>query len=155
MSLNTSESGMSVSISMPLDALMIMAGSRRNGAKPDVSERTVCEGGTDNTAVFPLTADSMDDVTFMDAGRVNPGRYVRFSRVRAISSASSFSYTQRVTSCPLSASRMASVVPHAPAPLTPIFSVIMGNYRANVMFCQKVCATVLADAVNRVVNEKA
>src|SRR3989337_968349 len=46
-----------------------------------------------------------------------------FSRSLAMVTASSGSHTQRVTECPFSTKSLARVVPHAPAPTTPIRSI--------------------------------
>ena len=73
-SLNTSESGMSVSISMPLDALIMMALSVRKGANCFATARTVWEGTTERITVLPLTAVSSTGVTSTEAGREKPGK---------------------------------------------------------------------------------
>jgi hypothetical protein len=73
-SLNTSESGIMVSISMPFDALMMTASFARNGANSFAVGRTVCDGATDRTTGASRTAASSEEVTRIDEASVNPGR---------------------------------------------------------------------------------
>jgi hypothetical protein len=68
------ESGMSVSISRPLDALTMMAFFARKAANSLTTMRTVWEGTTERMIGLSLTAASREDVTSMVSGRRNPGR---------------------------------------------------------------------------------
>src|SRR3954470_791427 len=82
--------------------------------------RRRCDGVATQTRLAPSTALARSLVARTVGAMRTPGRKRGFSCSRMIDEATSASYAHTVTAWPLRASRSASAVPHAPAPMTAV-----------------------------------
>ena len=115
--------------SIPLTADRIAASGYSAGARRRRTDRTCADGTATMKSRNGSSKNPSSVATRTFGGRTWPGRYRTFSRREASSSFASTECAQSVTGRSPSARRMARVVPHAPAPRTPTWSVIGRAYR--------------------------
>ena len=120
---NTCDGSLRLPISIPLEQLT----NNRPASPPTLrrshTERTACAGTTLTTTLVPSTQASKSSANSTDSCTWSPGSFA-CDRSRRNAAKATLAGSQTRTSWPLRASRSASVTPHAPAPRTPIRSLI-------------------------------
>ncbi len=128
-SASASTSGISARLprSRPLEQLTTGVPGARCGARRPAISRMRCAGGASSRNSAPATASAMSLVARIPAGRRTPGRKCELTPWRLMSSATSGSRAQIVTSFPDLRATQAIAVPKAPPPITPMRAICLAS----------------------------